>query len=169
MSNLIIGIDPGAEWSAVVWFDEMSRGADGEVRGAKYLDNSELLYLIDIDRNVKGISLAIEMPESRGGAVSQGLLDTACWVGRFDYNQQATLYTPRQIRSHFCGSCNSKRKQVNQDIKDRFGPVGTKANPGPLYMIGGVGVHPKVNGNSVTDHLWDALAVAIMGYELRVK
>jgi len=155
MMSLIIGIDPGAEWSAVVWFD-------GVVKAAEYVPNDEVH---DIITTYLG-KLAIEMPESRGMPVSQSVLDTACWVGRFDYNQQATLYKPREIRTHHCGTPNSKRSQVRQDIIDRFGVVGTKKNPGPLYMIGR---HEKVNGKSVTEHLWDALAVAIMGYELRVK
>jgi len=150
---MIIGIDPGAEWSAVVSFD-------GTVQGAAYMPNTAVLYMLKAD----AVPVCIEMPESRGGAVSQSLLDTAAWVGRFDYDQKATLYTPRQIRSHFCGSPNSKRKQVRQDLIDRLGPVGTVKNPGPLYKIGR---HEKVNGESVTEHLWDALAVAVMGYDLR--
>lgn len=151
---LIIGIDPGAEYSAVVWFD-------GTVTGAEYLENTAVTTHIP---HAVGGKLCIEMPESRGMAVSQSLLDTACWVGRFDNNCDATLYKPREIRAHFCGTPNSKRAQVRQDLIDRFGTVGTKKSPGPLYTIGR---HEKVNGKSVTEHLWDALAVAVMGYDLK--
>lgn len=151
---LVIGIDPGAEMSAMVSFD-------GQVRDATYKSNLGILRILTANLNPP----CIEMPESRGKTVSQSVLDTACWVGRFDYDCEATLYKPREIRAHFCGTSNSTRSQVRQDLIDRLGPVGKKPNPGPLYMIGR---HEKVGGESVTEHLWDALAVAVMGYDMKM-
>jgi len=154
---LIIGIDPGPEKSAAVMFDGSC------ISHAAYYTNS-ILRLMLISPGFKGVKLAIEYPEGRGMATPQSLLDTACWCGRFDHDRTAALYHPRNIRAHFCGTANSDRSNVIRAIKDRYGEVGTKKKPGPLYLVGGS--HPTEDGASITGHLWDALAVALMYYEL---
>jgi hypothetical protein len=151
---LIIGIDPGPEKSAVVVLD------GNRIVSADYLDNSTLLCGLYIS----ACCVALEYPEGRGMAVAQSVLDTCYWCGRFDIDGDAARYHPRNIRAHFCGTAKCDRSNVIRAIKDRYGEVGTKKNPGPLYLVGGA--HPTEDGASITVHLWDALAVALMYYEL---
>jgi len=147
---IVLGIDPGPDRSGAVEFD-------GEkVLSAQYLDNDDIRReLHDIGPSARP---AIEFPEARGGGVpvSQAILDTAAWAGRFDADCTAMLFKPREIRIHFCGVSSCTRAHVNQVLLDRLGPVGTKKQPGPLYAI----ARPAEKG--ISQHLWDALAVAVM-------
>ena len=155
---LIIGIDPGPEKSAVVEYAE--RG----ILTAEYISNEPLIDWLREERMLHDAALAIEYPEGRGMAVAQSVLDTCYWCGRFDAEGDAARYHPRNIRAHFCGTAKCDRSNVIRAIKDRYGEVGTKKKPGPLYLVGGS--HPTEDGASITGHLWDALAVALMYYEL---
>jgi hypothetical protein len=48
---------------------------------------------------------------------------------------------------HLCNSMRAKDANVRQALIDRFGPVGTKKQPGKLY--------------GVATHYWAALGVAV--------
>jgi len=154
-----LGIDPGPEKSACVEFD-------GTVLTAQYLENDAVRReLHDIGPSAH---VAIEFPEARGGAmpVSQDLLDTAGWAGTFNRDRTCQFFKPREIRIHFCGVAKATRAHVRQALIDQLGPVGTSIAPGPLYEIGKPRPHAEPgDGESVSSHLWDALAVAVMGYE----
>lgn len=143
---IILGIDPGPEMSAAVWWD----GA--QITHAEYVDNEVLLTHIS-----RAVLLAIEYPEGRGLKIPQSVLDTAFWAGRFVGEYTVELYYPREVRIHHCGISGSDRGSVNQAILDRY-EIGTKAAPGPLCGL-------KGHGPGVIGHLWDALAVALMGWD----
>jgi hypothetical protein len=159
-----IGIDPGPEKSAVVEFNGL------EVRSAQYLPNETIRegYAILRRSGILG-KLAIEFPESRGMPIAQSVLDTADWAGTFNRDRTGRFFHPRDVRIHLCGTAEAKRKNVNQALVDRLGPVGTAKAHGPLWQIAGYGVHKGEQSDdeeSVTEHLWDALAVAVMGWDL---
>lgn len=174
---IITGIDPGPEKSALVEFD----GA--KIVKSVYVDNDALLLWTHSLLPGAAKLVAIEMPEARGGGqpVSQALIDTAAWAGRFDHYHAAMLFYPRDVRIALCGVSSCTRAHVNQALEDQFAKsmhpderalcasisksaawhpaIGSSKYPGPLYSI----AHPGEAG--ISTHLWDALAVAVAGFE----
>jgi hypothetical protein len=66
---------------------------------------------------------------------------------------RAELVFRRDVKLHLCGSARAKDPNIRQALLDRFGPVGTKKAPGPLY--------------GVKSHIWSALAVAVTASETK--
>ena len=90
-----------------------------------------------------------------GMAVGHEVFDTCRWTGRFQqavyqrgiYPAHMQLVRRNAVKLALCGTPRAKDPNIRQAIIDRFGTVGTKKNPGPLYGI--------------SSHKWSALAVAI--------
>lgn len=149
---IVLGIDPGPEMSAAVWWDTETE----RVTQAEYVDNEVLLVHIS-----RKDMLAVEYPETRGLPCLQSLLDTGFWCGRFAGEYPIELYYPREVRAHHCGTSGSSRLSVGKAIQDRYG-FGVKKAPGPLYAL-------KGHGAGVITHLWDALAVALVCADKEAK
>jgi hypothetical protein len=152
-----LGIDPGTEQSGVVVF----LPATGRVEYADVRANRDVLERLRDGMWPRlfgpGGKVAIESIASYGMPVGREVFETCWWSGRFfeaaDRNQLLTscLYR-RDVKLHLCGSVRAKDTHVRQALLDRFGPVGTKAKPGPLY--------------GVTSHAWAALGVAVTADQL---
>jgi hypothetical protein len=148
---IVIGIDPGQEKSGLVAFDFEGT----ELLYMSILDNELVLdriHALEITYPLDDMSLAIEKPACMGMAVGASVFDTCIWIGRFDPNCEALLITRNEIKMHLCGNMRAKDKNIRQALIDRFGPVGVKATPGVLY--------------GVKSHLWAALAVAVMAWDI---
>jgi hypothetical protein len=149
-----LGIDPGTTHSAFCIFD-----------GARVLDSGWIEN--DAMRNrllnprlgfaVQPDTVAIEMIASYGMAVGREVFETCLWIGRFYECSPAPvgLLYRKDIKLHLCGSARAKDPNVRQALIDRFGPVGTKKNPGPLH--------------GVSKHIWAALAVAVLAHDAAEK
>lgn len=150
----VIGIDPGTEQSAFVRWDGKSVVECGIV------PNEELLAKLSSSDPESGTPLYVEMIASYGMAVGKETFQTVLWIGRFveDWhilgNPWHLIYR-LQVKTYHCKSGRAKDANIRQALIDKYGQVGTKKNPGPLYGI--------------KSHLWSALAVATYAVEAKIK
>jgi hypothetical protein len=144
----IIAIDPGPRESAFVWFD-------GEIHRHGKHPNVEILDLLKYhSRNLLEDYCVIEMIASYGMPVGAEVFETCVWIGRFmqAYDVACTRRITRgEVKMHLCHSMKAKDGNIRQALIDRFGPPGTKKNPGKTYGISG--------------DVWAALAVAVTFYD----
>jgi hypothetical protein len=137
----ILAIDPGPnESGAVLW--------DAGVLKTWQCQNEVILSLLTDSKNAPIV--AIEMIASYGMSVGKEVFETCVWIGRFKQwaiNPNAVrLVYRKDIKIHLCGTVKAKDSNIRQALIDKYGPCGTRKNPGHLYGISG--------------HLWAALAVA---------
>lgn len=141
---MILAIDPGNEISGFVYCDEFNIIEAGNIK------NEELLQLM---LNVDFQHLVVERISSYGMTVGQTVFDTCIWIGRFiqqaeAHKKCATHLIPRiPIKVHHCKTAKAKDSNVIQALKDRFGPKGTKKQPGATYKL--------------SSHSWQAYAIAV--------
>jgi hypothetical protein len=149
MTPTIAAIDPGPVRSA--WLLYAPTGKIGD-RG---IDNNDTV-LTQLCRGAKGTlrHLVVEMVESFGMPVGREVFETVYWLGRFceawAYSasaEQITRLYRRDVKLHLCQSARAKDSNVRQALLDRFGPPGTKKEPGFTYGI--------------AKDLWSALALAV--------
>jgi hypothetical protein len=149
---IILAIDPGTVISGVVGWDTDAK----RVLEPNVWDNKALL---DHLTRHPADSLAIEMIASQGMAVGQTTFETCVWIGHFEerWDQHHPELMRRrvyrhEVKAHLCGTQKAKDPNIRQALVDKFGDVGTKKNPGPLF--------------GVKSHVWSALAVAITSVRL---
>lgn len=141
----ILAIDPGPTESGFVVLDG-SRIVMGGVEKNEYLID-RLHTIEDCDL------LAIEMIANYGMAVGKDVFETCVWIGRFLQEWEGFCRRPakqvyrKDVKMHLCQTPRAKDANIRQALIDMLGPIGTKANPGPLY--------------GVKSHAWAAAAVAI--------
>ncbi len=159
----IIGIDPGQERSAWVYYE--SDKSDPEVEAAE-ADNRVVAQVVDDRSGWSCSGLVIEWPVSYGLPVGNSIFQTCRWIGKFEsaFKGCCVFVTRPDIVRHFCGRTHYKdpdtgakrgvtKANVKAALYERFGgdrksAVGTKKNPGPLHGMKG-------------DHVYDALACAV--------
>ena len=149
---MIVGIDPGPRESAIVAFD-------GErVLSAEDVANEEVA---DVIRRMDDIEIiedvSIEWIESFGMAVGASVFETVFAIGSITrqtqfYGFDVRLVPRRDVKINICKSPKAKDANIRQALIDRFGVVGTKKNPGPLFGI--------------SKHRWAALAIAVTAFDL---
>lgn len=141
----IIAIDPGTNDGAyVVWDCTASKLVE-----SKILPNDKLLEFIEQQKFT--VNVFCEMIACYGMAVGQETFDTCVWIGRCEqicvYRGVAFTKIFRiPVKTHHCHSAKAKDPNIRQALIDRFGVVGTKKAPGPLF--------------GVASHIWSALAIA---------
>ena len=149
----VIGVDPGPQQSAYVRFD-----------GSRVLDcgihtNHAIRAMLRDERD-PDVSLAVEMVACYGLAVGKSVFDTCLWIGRYvelwnQFHQPADLVYRPDIKLHLCNSRRAKDPNIRRVLLDRFGEVGTKKHPGPLF--------------GVKSHIWSALAVGVYWWDTRLQ
>jgi hypothetical protein len=148
MTRFVYGIDPGPQEHAIVVWDAH---ANRVVRycNVSTVDAQEMLMRCVDDRDV----VACEWVESYGMKVGQTVFQTVFQIGRIFAASPGVRLIPRlQIKMHHCHDSRAKDGNVRLALIDRFGEVGRKKSPGPLYGI--------------SNHLWSALAVAVYAAEV---
>lgn len=144
---IIMGIDPGATKSSYVVWDCERNAVD---HFAPSLDN---WYVLERCRDFcKAQVMAIEQIRGYGIVAGDDTFDTCETSGRFREAHESKggvvrMIPRKDIKRHLCGNTTTNDKYIRQALIDRFGEVGTKRQPGPLFGISG--------------HLWAALAVAV--------
>lgn len=143
----MIAIDPGNEQSALVEWD-------GEkIRHAEIMPNRDLLaWLRGSDVSLQNKTIVLEMVACYGMPVGATVFETCVWIGRFleaaEKNGGATDRLFRKdVKMHLCQSMRAKDSNIRQALIDRFGPPGTKKEPGLTYGL--------------KKDLWAAFAVAV--------
>lgn len=141
---MLLAIDPGTTQSA--W--AVVRG-DFSIAEMGKADNECVLSVVA----VRAVPLAIEMLASYGMPVGAEVFQTAVWIGRFvqAHGGKVRYVYRKEVKMHLCGSMKAKDSNIRQALIDRFGPVGTKKNPGKLYGL-------KAD-------LWSAYAVGVTALE----
>lgn len=131
---MIFAIDPGNEMSACVRVLE-----DGEFRpfDARKVSNPELVEFLRMELAAEDV-VVIEMVASYGMAVGKEVFDTCVWIGRFwqlaiEAGAFVHTVTRLKVKQHICHDSRAKDSNIRQALIDRFGPVGTKKNPGWFY------------------------------------
>ena len=147
---MILAIDPGTTESAYVVLSSPSLPFVIYDRGK--VPNDALMG--KIARTTGLTDLAIEMVASYGMAVGQTTFETVFWIGRFwqasldaHLERLTKIYRKADVCMHLCHSTRAKDSNIRQALIDRFGEVGTKANPGQLYGI--------------SKDIWSALAIGV--------
>lgn len=144
----IVAIDPGPIQSAYVILE------DGRILHYGIMKNAEMLELM---KACQSHHCVIEMIASYGMAVGAEVFETCVWIGRFIQAWESrTGTTPCRIKRkevclHLCGSSRAKDANIRAALIDRFGPAGTKKEPGGTYGI--------------SKDVWAALAVAVTAYD----
>jgi hypothetical protein len=144
----ILAIDPGCTESAWIAYD-----TDGAIIEFGKEPNSQVLTRLRLPQP-QFRHLACEMVASYGMAVGKEVFETVLWIGRFieawggqPHGGQHTLIYRKDVKINLCGSMRAKDANIRQALIDRFGPQGTKKNPGATYGI--------------SKDVWSALAVAV--------
>lgn len=145
--RITVGIDPGPRQSAVVVWDGSG------VQSARDVDNGAMGPLM-MSWRYHGDVIACEWIESFGMAVGREVFETVFAIGTFSEHAPLRLIPRRDVKLHLCASPRAKDANIRQALIDRFGPVGTKKTPGPLFGI--------------ASHRWAALAVAVTAHDLDV-
>lgn len=147
MTSTILGIDPGTEQSAlVVW------GGERRVLYHSMLPNEEAIAALKNLQIIHGINqIVIESISSYGMPVGKEVFQTCYWIGRFwqkaiHLEISFDFVARRDIKLHHCGSARAKDSNIRQVLLDKYGPQGTKKEPGVTYGL--------------SKHLWSAFAIA---------
>jgi hypothetical protein len=162
---LVLGVDPGNEESAWIIYK-----SDGTICAFEKEANEKVLWRMsglptanavhpfNLQDMCSGLAagwsldhMAIEMIASYGMAVGQTTFDTCVWIGRFiqawggkDYTQ---VFRKKHVTPHICHNARANDSNIRAALIDKFGPPGTKKNPGKTYGI--------------SQDVWSALAIAV--------
>ena len=156
----ILGVDPGERFSGVVLWDSeteviVEKAEMGNEDLAVYLKGCALPFP---SREVDVV--AVENVASYGMPVGAEVFETCRWIGEFrritkDLHLRYVPVPRKEIMLHLCCSARAKDKNIHAALTERFGDYshgktgkGTKKFPGKLF--------------GVKDHLWSALAVAVV-------
>lgn len=145
---MILGIDPGCTESAYVILGDNLKPVEF---GKK--PNDEVLDIVHCNNVLKAVEhFAIEMVASYGMAVGKDVFETVFWIGRFweetgNIQQKQRIYRKTDVCMNLCHNTKAKDSNIRQALIDRFGPVGTKKNPGWFY--------------GVSKDVWSAIAVGV--------
>jgi len=151
----IVGIDPGTEKTAFVIWDTAT-----ETVIKNFTDlNEKILADLRVAEEFEGIPV-IEGIQHMGMPIGKSVLMTENFIGHLqerllDYTEKSYLVYRGAIKCHFCGTARAQDTNIKQVLIDRFGAIGTKKEPGKLYLIHG--------------HEWSALAVALYFADNREK
>jgi len=160
----ILSIDPGPNKSAYI-FVSLSNKNTFNILEREHIDNNEMIkFIISKSITHRKIELVIETIVSYGNMIGQKTIDTAIWAGQFlrqgkNLGLKTVLISRPEVQLNLCNNKRAKPKNMKQALKDRFGDLGTKKNPGKLYGIKGA-------GKGKSDHIWSALELAITYIDL---
>lgn len=147
---MYVGIDPGPERSALVWFD-------GERVTAVEPDLANDAVLTRIYESMANCErIAVEGFVPYGSRIGHESIRTIELIGVCVF-LGAVKITRKQAMLNLCGVQSAGDAQIRDALIERFGPgkaaaIGKKKTPGPLY--------------GVSNHAWPALAVAVTYYDL---
>lgn len=147
----VLALDPGTHQTGYVVFD----GRNVKQFGIE--PNETILRWLKSDLFPAHDQVAIEMVACYGMAVGKEVFETCVWIGRFIERCESTvrLVYRNQVKVHVCGSTKAKDTNVRQALIDKYGPIGKKKCPGPLY--------------GMTSHVFAALGVADYSLEVPVS
>lgn len=153
---MILAIDPGCKESAWVLLDgNLYPIAYGKTENEKILD-----MLHEKINFYKPTHFAIEMVASYGMAVGKEVFETVFWIGRIWEHTRTLMGNMQMIyrkdeKMNLCHNMKANDSNIRQALIDRFGPVGTKKQPGWFY--------------GVSKDVWAAIAVGVTYHDLYIR
>lgn len=173
--TLILGLDPGSTWSAVVALDTAGPidgiNAPGSIEDWRYLENPAMGEWLRTTPHRGRAVLAVEMMAPRGMPTSLEEMQTLRWLGRFDrdWSGPSVDVTRMQEKMHLCGQARAKDANVRQALIDLWGGSAALAKRkeckrkrhveaccGGRLVLQEAGALSMMSGD-----LWAALAVAV--------
>lgn len=132
----VLGIDPGPKESAFcAW--------DGErILCAEKSPNQNLRQMLSNGMWPESL-VAVEHLQCFGMGVGREVFETAYWIGEFrglvsyELGRVFIPVTRLEVKTHFCHSARATDSNIRFALEDRFGPKGTKKNPGLMYPLVG--------------------------------
>ena len=162
VSQIVFGIDPGSEQTAIVAVSKSLTGSPSG-RGGVWTPNGTSPGILPNAEVYKWCRYAlpgivgIERARSYGMRVGASVFETCEWAGAFYQRLQEAgvdvVWVDRiAVKMHMCHDSRAKDADIRQALIDQFGgsrekAIGTKAKPGPLYGI--------------KKDMWSALGVAL--------
>lgn len=149
----IYGIDPGTLHSALV---VIPAGDSKEIIYSGWRPNAVIEDYLQWEMRSCDV-LALEWVVNYGRTVGEEVFRTAYACGRFSMiathlKVKRLLETGKpDLNMHFCGTRTSKKPQTRRALIDKWGGDAETRKDGNL--------------RGVTDHMWDALAVAVHAKE----
>ena len=148
---LLLAVDPGPTVSGWVLFDLDTKSV---LESGSASPTHEVVSMCEMGTSPEGREfdvVACEMIACYGMSVGKEVFETCLQIGRMCHAREmqasgVQLITRMQVKSNLCHSAKAKDANVRQALIDRFGEVGTKKTPGPLF--------------GVSSHAWAALGVA---------
>ena len=147
--DLVFAIDPGNVQSGWVVF------GGGYVFDCGLDLNLTVLEILQTHA-IHLTNFACEEIRSYGMAVGATVFETCFWTGRFIQAvdpMKMHLIPRKDVKQAVCHNGRAKDPNVRQALIDRFGCVGTKKNPGPLY--------------GMKADIWAALGVAVTFFDTK--
>lgn len=151
--KLIYGIDPGTIHSALAVI-EYDNPLNVVYKAWKL--NSEIEDYLTWEFNKDDV-FGVEWVANYGRVVGEEVLRTAYAAGRFSVlaeqkgSSKVLQPTRPMINKHFCGTGSVPKQHCRQALLDKWGGKKAKLKGGALYPI--------------SNHIWDALAVALYAKE----
>lgn len=161
METLVIGIDPGDVQSAYACW------RNGKLLSFGLHENTDFKKLMVelFEDHVKkegetcDIVFYVEDIVSMGMAVGKAVFDTAKYIGRLQEIFEAEdglryeMVSRIHIKMHHCGTTAAKDPNIRAAMIERFGPKGTKKDPGFFFGVAG-------------NDIWSACAIACYGHDI---
>jgi hypothetical protein len=146
---IVLGIDPGTVQTAFALWNGQ------KVVECDIVPNQKMLEMLR-GEHWAPIPIFVEMVASYGMPVGKEIFETVLWIGRFvetwDLRDRAWKLVYRQeVKLFHCHTSKAKDSNIAQALRDKYGEVGTKKTPGPLY--------------GVKKDIWSALAIASFAHE----
>ena len=148
MTGLVLCIDPGPDQSGYVSL------YNGEVECGGRIENDRLLDGYVVRMMGQSGTVLIEWLSCYGSAIGQSVLRTAQFCGEVKDRCRIRELTYLELtRPEVCRRLTGKTRNITKAVIRRavidiMGEVGTKREPGPLYIM-----------RSAGPHAWDALAL----------
>lgn len=158
---IILGVDPGPIETAWVLYDSelkniisFAKESNDEFK-IRMIGDPLRLFKLPNEYTVGPEHMAIEMIASYGMAVGKSVFETCVWIGRFieRWGPAYTLIYRKDVKLHLCNNPRAKDSNIRQALIDKFGPPGTRKNPGKTHGI--------------SKDCWSALAVAVTFAEVK--
>ena len=164
MSNKIIAIDPGNEYSGFVVVEHDKYSIKKVLEKGK-VENERVFEVLD-KYEPESAKVAIEMIASYGMAVGATVFDTCVWIGRYTEYAKRKRYSVKSIyrkdeKMTICGDVKANDSNIRVALIDEYarntpnGGKGRKDSPGFFYGF-------KAD-------IWAAFAVAHTYFEIYLK
>lgn len=129
-----LGIDPGNTHTAYcLLFPDGTIAGFGKIENEEFVEQFRRMFVLHPE-----IRVACEMIASYGMAVGASVFETCMFIGRLQEisrGREFVLIPRLEVKLEICKSPKANDSNIRAALLDRFGPQGTRKEPGPTYGI----------------------------------